>query len=174
MIKAVNGIVDTLSRLTNNSAVAGVTVTLTAFYASFFVPILPIILCSFGLTLLDCYYGIRVAKRYGVIDSRKSWFGTIRKFKDLFLVFLAARAIELYVLMGVFEWALAGAFGIVVCITELWSVLENLNTLDPTGPWKVFSKYMKNKAEQYIGTDITEELNSKRNASIKRTKTKNK
>lgn len=170
MVNTIIGLVDKLSKITNHSIFANLAIGVGAFYASFFVPIIPIILTSFGMTLLDCYYGVRVAKLYGKVESRRAWTGTLRKFKELSLVFLATRAIELYVLMGVVSWALAGAFGLVVCLTELWSIIENLNVIDPTGPWKVFGKFMKNKAEQYLGKEATDELT--KNHGINKYKTK--
>jgi len=53
---------------------------------------------------------------------------------------------------GVF--VLTGGVTIIVCLTELWSILENLNTLDPNGPWKALGKFLKKKGEDYIGTEI--------------------
>ena len=32
-------------------------------------------------------------------------------------------------------------------------MIESLQSLDPTGPWKVFSKFIKSKGEKYL--DIT-------------------
>ena len=40
---------------------------------------------------------------------------------------------------------------------ELWSIVENLQTLDPSGPWKIFSKVIKTKGEKYL--DITIDKN---------------
>ena len=35
---------------------------------------------------------------------------------------------------------LSGGATVLICLTELWSIIENLNTLDPTGPWKILKK----------------------------------
>lgn len=48
-----------------------------------------------------------------------------------------ARLIEFTVLdySGVF--VLTGGITVIISLTELWSIIENLNTLYPKGPWKV-------------------------------------
>jgi len=33
----------------------------------------------------------------------------------------------------------------------LWSIIENLNTLDPKGPWKLLGKFLRKKGEDYTG-----------------------
>lgn len=33
------------------------------------------------------------------------------------------------------------------------SMIENLQAIDPTGPWKIFSKFIRSKGEKYL--DIT-------------------
>jgi hypothetical protein len=52
---------------------------------------------------------------------------------------------------------LSGGVTVIVTLTELWSILENLNTLNPKGPWKALGKFLRKKGEDYIGTEI--ELN---------------
>ena len=32
-------------------------------------------------------------------------------------------------------------------------MIENLQAIDPTGPWKIFSKFIRSKGEKYL--DIT-------------------
>ena len=48
---------------------------------------------------------------------------------------------------------LVEAFSGIVCGVELWSMIENLQAIDPTGPWKIFSKFIRSKGEKYL--DIT-------------------
>ena len=55
---------------------------------------------------------------------------------------------------------LSGGATIIIGLTELWSILENLNTLNPHGPWKALGKFLRKKGEDYIGTEI--ELNDER------------
>jgi hypothetical protein len=54
-------------------------------------------------------------------------------------------------------FVLTGGATVIIGLTELWSILENLNTLNPDGPWKALGKFLKKKGEDYIGTEI--ELN---------------
>lgn len=61
------------------------------------------------------------------------------------------------------EWAvvdqsgvflLTGGATIIITLTELWSIIENLNTLDPKGPWKLLGKFLRKKGEDYTGIDL--------------------
>ena len=49
---------------------------------------------------------------------------------------------------------LSGGATVLICLTEIWSILENLNTLDPNGPWKVLGKFLKKKGEDFTGIEI--------------------
>jgi hypothetical protein len=53
---------------------------------------------------------------------------------------------------GVF--VLTGGSTVIIALTELWSILENLNTLDPKGPWRTLGRFLKKKGENYIGDKI--------------------
>jgi hypothetical protein len=53
---------------------------------------------------------------------------------------------------GVF--VLTGGATIIIGLTELWSILENLNTLDPKGPWRALGRFLKKKGEDHIGMEI--------------------
>lgn len=48
-------------------------------------------------------------------------------------------------------------FSGIVCGVELWSIIENLQALDPTGPWKIFSKVIRSKGEKYLDITIDKE-----------------
>lgn len=88
------------------------------------------------------------------IESHKNWKGTLTKLVDEFTIISLARLLELAVLgeQGVF--VLTGGATVIISLTELWSILENLNTLNPEGPWKALGKFLKKKGEDYIGTEI--------------------
>lgn len=127
---------------------------ITAFYS----PIMLLLLCCFTFTVTDMVYGIKVAcKKKNKITSHKNWKGTLIKMLDEFTIISLARLLEFSVLgeQGVF--ALTGGVTIIIALTELWSIIENLNTLNPDGPWKALGKFLKKKGEDYIGTEI--ELN---------------
>ena len=53
---------------------------------------------------------------------------------------------------GVF--VLTGGATIIISLTELWSIIENLNTLNPHGPWKVLGAFLKKKGEEYTGIEL--------------------
>lgn len=127
---------------------------LTAFYS----PIALLLLCCFAFTIADMFYGMKVARKQNKpITSNKNWKGTLTKLLDEFSIISLARLLELSVMgeQGVF--VLTGGATVVLGLTELWSIIENLNTLNPDGPWKALGKFLKKKGEEYIGTEI--ELN---------------
>jgi hypothetical protein len=53
---------------------------------------------------------------------------------------------------GVF--VLTGGVTVIVSLTELWSIIENLNTLYPKGPWKILGAFLKKKGEEYTGIEL--------------------
>nr|DAV06134.1 MAG TPA: holin [Bacteriophage sp.] len=53
---------------------------------------------------------------------------------------------------GVF--VLTGGATVIITLTELWSILENLNTLNPNGPWRALGKFLKKKGESYTGVEL--------------------
>jgi len=55
---------------------------------------------------------------------------------------------------GVF--VLTGGATVIIGLTELWSIIENINTLDPNGPWRILGKFLKKKGEDYTGIDLEE------------------
>lgn len=124
---------------------------LTAFYS----PIVLLLVTCFAFTVADMFYGIKVAhKNKKKIESRKNWKGTLIKLLDELSIISLARLLELSVLgeQGVF--VLTGGATVIIGLTEMWSILENLNTLNPDGPWKSLGKFLKKKGEDYIGTEI--------------------
>ena len=125
---------------------------ITAFYS----PIIALLMCCFAFTVVDMIYGIKVSCKFKrKITSHKSWKGTLTKIADEFTIISLARLLEYAVLgaeQGVF--VLTGGVTVLVALTELWSILENLNTLNPDGPWKALGKFLKKKGEEYTGTEI--------------------
>ena len=129
--------------------------TLAAFYA----PIIPLLVCCFMFTVVDMGYGIKVAcKLNKKIESHKGWSGTISKLFDEFTIISLARLLESSVFGADDVSVLTGGATVIIGLTELWSILENLNTLNPKGPWKALGKFLRKKGEDYIGTEI--ELNN--------------
>ena len=100
-------------------------------------------------------FGMKVARRFKKkIESGKNWRGTIRKIIDEFTIILISHGIEWAVLDQSGVFVLTGGVTAIVTLTELWSIIENLNTIDPNGPWRILGKFLKKKGEDYIGTEI--------------------
>lgn len=124
---------------------------ITAIYS----PIAALLVCCFVFTAADMFYGIKVAcKQKKKITSNKNWKGTIIKLLDEFSLISLARLLEYSVLGSDDVFVLTGGITVIISLTELWSILENLNTLNPSGPWKALGKFLKKKGEDYIGTEI--------------------
>lgn len=80
------------------------------------------------------------------------------KLFDEFTIISLARLLESSVFSADDISILTGGTTVIIGLTELWSILENLNTLNPKGPWKALGKFLRKKGEDYIGTEI--ELNN--------------
>lgn len=128
----------------------------TAFLSTFFVPIMPIMVICFMTTLIDMYYGIKVARKNGVKpQSRYLWTGTLTKLRDTFVILIMAHALESKVISNFIDTpVLVGGCAIIVTLTEMWSILENMNTLNPKGPWRVLGKFLKKKGSNYLKMDL--------------------
>ncbi len=152
LITSIGNMFDGLSAGTwYGKALIGAGSIITAFYS----PIALLLLACFAFTVTDMVYGIKIAMRYKKkIESHKNWKGTLTKLIDEFTIISLARLLELAVLgeQGVF--VLTGGATVIISLTELWSILENLNTLNPEGPWKALGRFLKKKGEDYIGTEI--------------------
>ena len=132
-------------------ALIAVGVAVSAFYS----PIALLLITCFAFTATDMFYGIKVAwKSKKKIESHKNWKGTLTKLGDEFVIISLARLLELAVLGQDGVFVLTGGATTIIALTELWSIIENLNTLNPHGPWKALGKFLKKKGEDYIGTEI--------------------
>ena len=133
-------------------------IALGSFLTAFYSPIALLLVACFAFTVTDMFYGIKVSCKFKrKIESRRNWSGTIIKLLDEFTVISLARLLEVAVLGNDGVFVLTGGVTVIVALTELWSILENLNTLDPKGPWRALGKFLRKKGEDYIGTEI--ELN---------------
>lgn len=130
----------------------------------FFAPIKSLLLICFATTIVDMIFGIRVARKFKKkIESGKNWKGTLRKIIDEFTIIALAHGIEWSILDESGVFLLTGGVTAIITLTELWSVIENLNTIDPKGPWKILGKFLKKKGEDYTG--ITLDFNNDGNTS---------
>ena len=141
--------------LSFNTFIGKVAITAGTFLTGLFTPIAALLISCFFFTLLDMVYGIKVAiKQKQKITSDKNWKGTLVKMLDEFGLIALFRLLEYSVLGTDTVSVLTGGVTSVICLTEAWSILENLNTLNPDGPWRALSKFLKKKGEDYIGTEI--------------------
>lgn len=123
--------------------------------AAFFAPISALLVSCFAFTTVDMFYGIKVAcKQKKKIQSSKSWKGTLTKLIDEFVIISLARLLEFSVLGNTGVFVLTGGVTVIIGLTELWSIIENLNTLNPDGPWKALGKFLKKKGEEHIGFEL--------------------
>lgn len=131
----------------------GVSALLTAYI----VPVVGLLVACFAFTVIDMIYGIKVAKKLGQkITSNKNWRGTLQKIKDEFTILLLAHLLEYTVLNDSMPLVLTGGATVIICLTEMWSILENLNTLDPNGPWKSIGVFLRKKGDEYTGMNTND------------------
>ena len=125
---------------------------MVGWFSSYFAPIWSIILVTCFFILIDTVLGTKVSLSNGnKLESRKLR-KTINKLGNAILIITCCHLMDVEVLTSV-NAHLVEAFSGIVCGVELWSMIESLQSLDPTGPWKVFSKFIKSKGEKYL--DIT-------------------
>ena len=145
----------TLGAITNNSAIANVLIGAGAILTAYVTPIVGLLTTCFVLTAVDMAYGITVAKKQKKnITSDKNWHGTLSKLWHEFLLVCMARLIEFTVLGQDGVFVLTGGITVIISLTELWSIIENLNTLYPNGPWKLIGAFLKKKGEDYAGIEL--------------------
>jgi hypothetical protein len=130
-------------------------IAIGSFLAAFYSPIAMLLAVCFVFTVVDMFYGIKVSCKFKrKIESHKNWKGTITKILDEFTIISLARLLEYAVLGSDGVFVLTGGSTVIIALTELWSILENLNTLDPKGPWRTLGRFLKKKGENYIGDKI--------------------
>lgn len=130
-------------------------IAIGSFLTAFYSPIALLLATCFVFTAVDMFYGIKVACKFNrKIESHKNWKGTITKILDELTILSLARLLEFAVLGSDGVFVLTGGTTIIIGLTELWSILENLNTLDPKGPWRALGKFLKKKGEDHIGMEI--------------------
>lgn len=141
--------------IAGQSWVGKASITLGSLFTAYITPIVGLLAACFACSVVDMIYGIKVAKKQGrKITSRKNWKGTLLKIRDEFVLILLAHSIEFTVLGESLAFVFSGGITIIITLTELWSIIENLNTIDPDGPWKVLGRFLRKKGEEYTGIDI--------------------
>lgn len=144
---------NTFNTISNGTEIGKLAVAASAILVAYISPIVGLLVACFACSITDMIYGIKVAKRLGKkITSKKNWKGTLTKIKDEFTLILLAHLLE-YVIGYGDNFILSGGIAVIICLTEILSILENLNTLNPEGPWKPISKFLKKKGSDIMDID---------------------
>ena len=144
-----------LDAVAHNNFFGKLAVTGGALATAYFAPIAGLLFACFACTTVDLFYGIKVAKKAGKkLQSNKSWKGTLRKLRDEFTIIALGHLVEHAVGGAAGITLLSGGATVLICLTELWSILENLNTLNPDGPWRILGGWLRKKGEDYTGVTL--------------------
>lgn len=153
--QTISRIGDAIQGITQGSFIGSTLVGAAAAITGFFAPVKGLLSICFATTLVDMIFGIRVARKQNKkIESNKNWKGTLRKIIDEFTIIALAHGIEWAILDETGVFLLTGGVTAIITLTELWSIIENLNTIDPDGPWKILGKFLKKKGEDYTGIEL--------------------
>lgn len=148
----------TLNSIVHGSSIGKFLVGVGSAVISYFAPIWYLLVICFATTMLDMIYGMKVARKFKKkLESGKNWQGTIRKIKDEAIILALLHGLEWAVMDESGVFLLTGGATVVITLTELWSIIENLNTLDPQGPWRMLGKFLRKKGEDYTGIELFED-----------------
>ena len=155
MQNTLNNISNNLESITQGTFVGKLLISTGAVLTAYFTPILGLLLTCFTTTIVDMLYGFKLAhKQHKKITSDRNRKGTLTKLRDEFAIICLARMIEFTVIGTSGVFILTGGVTVIIALTEIWSILETLNTLNPNGPWRSLSKFLKKKGEDYTGIDL--------------------
>lgn len=144
-----------MSAVSNNTFSGKIAIAAGSVLTAYFTPIVGLLFACFACTTVDLFYGIKVAKAQGKkLTSRKNWKGTLTKIRDEFTIIMLAHILEYSVMGAEGLTVLSGGATALICLTELWSILENLNTINPEGPWRALGTFLKKKGQDYTGIEI--------------------
>lgn len=166
-----SSIITAINSISGNTFVGKTIIAIGALLTAYFTPIIGLLITCFATSFVDMVYGIQVAKmQHSKITSSKTRRGTWNKMKAEFAIIALARLLEFTVVGTTGVFVLTGGATVIITLTELWSILENLNTLYPNGPWRSLGKYLKKKGEAYTGIDLDFNKDDKHdNSNIKET-----
>lgn len=166
-----SSIITAINSISGDTFVGKTIIATGALLTAYFTPIIGLLITCFATSFVDMVYGIQVAKmQHSKITSSKTRRGTWNKMKAEFAIIALARLLEFTVVGTTGVFVLTGGATVIITLTELWSILENLNTLYPNGPWRSLSKYLKKKGEAYTGIDLDFDKDDKHdNSNIKET-----
>ena len=166
-----SSIITAINSISGNTFVGKTIIATGALLTAYFTPIIGLLITCFATSFVDMVYGIQIAKmQHSKITSSKTRRGTWNKMKAEFAIIALARLLEFTVVGTTGVFVLTGGATVIITLTELWSILENLNTLYPNGPWRSLGKYLKKKGEAYTGIDLDFNKDDKHdNSNIKET-----
>ena len=174
LISTVQHISTCLGQIAHGSTISKVLIGCLTAIAGFFAPIKYLLLICFATTVVDMICGIRVAKTFKKkIESGKNWKGTLHKIMDEFTIIALAHGIEWAILGEAGVFVLTGGSTLLITLTEMWSIIENLNTVDPDGPWRILGKFLKKKGEDYVGMKLDFEKKHDHNNDVVKKPRKN-
>ena len=153
-----SSITSAINSISGNTFVGKAMIATGALLTAYFTPIMGLLITCFATSFVDMLYGIQVAKmQNSKITSSRTRKGTWNKIKAEFAIISLARLLEFTVVGTTGVFVLTGGATVIITLTELWSILENLNTLYPDGPWRILSKVIKSKGEKYLDITIDKE-----------------
>lgn len=166
-----SSIITAINSISGDTFIGKTIIATGALLTAYFTPIIGLLITCFATSFVDMVYGIQVAKmQHSKITSSKTRRGTWNKMKAEFAIIALARLLEFTVVGTTGVFVLTGGATVIITLTELWSILENLNTLYPNGPWRSLGKYLKKKGEAYTGIDLDFDKDDKHdNSNIKET-----
>lgn len=166
-----SSIITAINSISGDTFIGKTIIATGALLTAYFTPIIGLLITCFATSFVDMVYGIHVAKmQHSKITSSKTRRGTWNKMKAEFAIIALARLLEFTVVGTTGVFVLTGGATVIITLTELWSILENLNTLYPNGPWRSLGKYLKKKGEAYTGIDLDFNKDDKHdNSNIKET-----
>lgn len=129
---------------------------IVGWFSSYFAPIWSTITVMCLFILVDAFFGTKVSLSKGNKLESRRLRNTVGKLGNAVLVITCCHLMDTEVITSI-EMHLVEAFAGIVCGVELWSIIESLQTLDPTGPWRIFSKFIKTKGEKYLDITIDRE-----------------
>lgn len=127
-----------------------------SWVAGSFTPLWTVLFILLLIILVDAYLGGKIAfKNQKKFESRRLW-KTLRKFGWCGVIIWFANQIDANILASI-DAHLVEFFAGLIAGVELWSVIENLATLYPDGPWKLLNKFIRKKGEKYLDITIDRE-----------------
>lgn len=145
----------TLNSISGNTILGKIGVGVGSVLAAYFTPIMGLLITCLAATTIDMYYGMKVARKFGKkLTSKRNWKGTLCKIKDEFILISLSHLLEHATMGSEGIFILSGGVTVIITLTEIWSIIENLNTLDPDGPWRSLGKFLKKKGEDFVGVDL--------------------